>query len=59
MLLVAVVLKFVPVIVTGLPTKPETGEKEIMVGAAVIVVKLQAGEVQALVPPAYVAFTRQ
>jgi hypothetical protein len=59
--LAAVVLKFVPVMVTDEPIAPEVGEKEVIVGTVVVdpvVAKLDVDE-YALVPPEFFAFTRQ
>lgn len=42
MLFAGVVLKFVPVIVTGVPTAPEVGEKFVIVGVRTVTVKFVA-----------------
>ena len=39
-LFAAMVLKFVPIIVTGVPTGPEVGVKLVIVGAGVVTTKL-------------------
>jgi hypothetical protein len=58
-LLAGVELKFAPVIVTVVPIEPEVGEKDEMVGGGgAIVVRFHTAD-HALVPPAFVASTRQ
>jgi hypothetical protein len=50
-LLARTVLKFVPVMVTEVPTAPEVGENEVMVGGQLLTVTLTALEAAELYAP--------